>query len=205
MASWVPITARRILAIDDSGRLHSLRYSNGKWTQADFIEGFILPSNVLACAFVERSSYALVFNGETVEGVAVGADGELGQRVAPDYANKFDSAPVLTNRLGLCLALSTTGVARLSGPEKAIDVGKVEGDAAEPFALAPAASILAVVRPDLRMVALSVAGTQVTTTATSHSPQLDASPQSVTWAQDGTLLAVTFEDKTWRVYRPFGL
>jgi hypothetical protein len=24
------------------------------------------------------------------------------------------------------------------------------------------------------------------------------------WSQDGDLLAVSFEDKTWRVYRPFG-
>jgi hypothetical protein len=205
MESWVPVTPRRILAIDDSGRLHSLRYVSGKWSQIDFIEGFILPTAFLACAFVERSSYALVFNGETVEGVAVGADGELGKRVAPGYANKFDSAPVITNRLGLCLALSTTGVGRLSGPEKAIDIGPVEAGAVEPFALAPTASVLAVTRPDLRMVALSVVGTQVTTTATSHSPQLHASPQSTTWAQDGGLLAVTFEDKTWRVYRPFGL
>lgn len=205
MESWVPMTARRILAVDDSGRLHSLRYMNGKWIQSDFIEGFILPSDVLACAFVERSSYALVFNGETVEGVAVGADGDFGMRVAPDYVNKFDSAPVLTNRLGLCLGLSTTGVGRLSGPGKAIDVGPVEEEQAEPFALAPAAAVLAIVKPDLQMIALSVSGSQVTTTAKSHSPQLEASPQSVAWAQDGTLLAVTFEDKTWRVYRPFGL
>jgi len=205
MESWVPLTPRRILAIDDSGRLHSLRYVDGKWIQIDFIEGFIPPTAFLACAFVERSSYALVFNGETVEGVAVGPDGELGKRVAPSYANKFDRPPVITNRLGLCLAASTTGVGRLSGPGKAIDIGPVEAGATESFALAPTASVLAVTRPDLRMVAISLIGTQVTTTATSHSPQLHASPQSITWAQDGSLLAVTFKDKTWRVYRPFGL
>lgn len=137
--------------------------------------------------------------------MAVGADGELGKRVAPSYANKFDSAPTITNRLGLCLALSTSGAGRLSCPEKAIDTGPVKADAAEPFALAPTACVIAVTKPDLRMVALSVAGTQLTATATSHSPQLHASPQSMTWAHDGGLLAVSFEDKTWRVYRAFGL
>lgn len=205
MASWVPMTPRRILSIDTAGRLHSLSYAGGRWTQTDFIETFISPTPFLTCAFVDRSSYVLVFNGETVEGVAVGTDGELGKRVSPGYINKFDSARTTTNRLGLCLALSASGVGRLSGPEKAIEIGPVMADAAEPFALAGSACIIAATKPDLRMVALSVVGTQVTATATSHSPQLHASPQSMTWAHDGDLLAVSFEDKTWRVYRPFGL
>jgi hypothetical protein len=205
MESWVPMTSRRILGIDASGRLHSLGYVGGKWLQTEFIEGFIQPSGFLTCAFVERSSYALVFNGDTVEGVAVGSDGKLGNRVAPSYTNKFDSARTITNRLGLCLALTTSDLGRLSGPEKPIEIGSVDSDAAEPLALAPTASIVALTKPDLRLVALSVAGAQVTVTATSHSPLLHASPQSMTWAYDGSLLAVSFEDKTWRVYRPFGL
>jgi hypothetical protein len=205
MSSWVPMTSRRILAIDAAGRLHSLGYAGGKWTQTDFIENFISPTPYLTCAFVERSSYVLVFNGNTVEGVAVGAGGELGKRVAPGYANEFDTARTITNRLGLCLALSSSGIGRLSGPDKAVEIGRVDADAEEPIALAPNACIIAAATPDLRIVALSVAGAQVTATATSHSPQIHATPQGMTWAQDGDLLAVSFEDKTWRVYRPFAL
>ncbi len=205
MASWAPMTPRRILAIDSSGRLHSLGYVGGRWTQTDFIENFISPTPFLTCAFVERSSHALVFNGETAEGVAVGADGELGKRVATGYAIRFDTTRTMTNRLGLCLALSTSGVGRLSGPEKAIEIGPVMTDAEEPVALAPSSSIVAATTPDLRMIALSVVGSQITVTAPSHSPELHSNPQSMTWADDGGLLAVSFGDKTWRVYRPFGL
>lgn len=205
MASWVPMTPRRILAIDAAGRLHSLSYAGGKWNQTDYIENFIAPTPYLTCAFVERSSYVLVFNGETVEGAAVGAEGELGKRVAPAYTNTFDTARTITNRLGLCLALSTSGTGSLSGPDKAIEIGPVEADAIEPVALAPNAGVVAATTPDLRVIAFSVVGSQVTATAEDHSPQLHAIPQSMTWARDGDLLAVTFEDKTWRVYRPFGL
>lgn len=205
MASWVPMTPRRILAVDSSGRLHSLRYVGGSWNQAEFIEGFISPTPFLTCAFVERSSHVLVFNGETVEGVAVGADGQLGERVAPGYAINFDTPRASTNRLGLCLALSSSGVGRLSGPEKAVEIGPVKTDADEPIAIAPNACVVAAATPDLQIIALSVVGALKTQTAASHSPQIDANPQSMVWAQDGDLLAVSFEDQTWRVYRPFGL
>jgi hypothetical protein len=205
MASWVPVTARRILSIDAAGRLHSISYAGGRWSQTDFIETFISPTPYLTCAFVERSSHALVFNGETVEGVAVGADGQLGKRVAPGYTIKFDTPRASTNRLGLCLALSTSGAGRLSGPEKAVEIGPVKADAEEPIALAPDACVVAVITPDLHIVALSVVGAHAVQTATSHSPQIDANPESMVWAQDGDLLAVSFEDRTWRIYRPFGL
>jgi hypothetical protein len=182
-----------------------LSYAGGKWNQTDYIENFIPSTPYLTCAFVERSSYVLVFNGETAEGVAVGVDGELGMRIAPAYANTFDTARTITNRLGLCLALRTSGTASLSGPDKAIALGPVETDGEEPVALAPSAGMVATTTPDLRMIAFSVVGAQVTATAEDHSPQLHAKPQSMTWARDGDLLAVSFEDKTWRVYRPFGL
>jgi hypothetical protein len=204
MASWVPMTPRRILSIDATGRLHSMSYAGGRWSQTEYIEAFISPTPFLTCAFVERSSHVLVFNGDTVEGVAVGADGQLGKRVAPGYAIKFDTPRASTNRLGLCLALSTSGTGWLSGLGKAVEIGPVEADANGPIALAPNACVVAATTPDLQIIALSVVGAQVTQTATSHSPQIDANPQSMVWSQDGDLLAVSFEDKTWRVYRPFG-
>lgn len=205
MVSWVPVTPRRILAIDNSGRLHSLGYAAGRWNQNDFLESFISPTPFLTCAFVERSSYALIFNGETAEGVAVGAEGQLGKRVLPGYAIKFDTQLRLTNRLGLCLALTTSGDGKLSGPEKAVDLGPVDGEGQEPLALAPNACVVAATTPDSQIIALSVAGANVTRTAASHSPHLHSNPQGMTWSQDGDLLAVSFADKTWRVYRPFGL
>jgi len=205
MESWVAMTSRRILSVDASGRLHSMSYASGRWSQTDFIDAFISPTSYLTCAFVERSSYVLVFNGESVEGVSVGADGQLGKRVAPGYAISFDTPRSVTNRLGLCLALNSSGVGKLSGLEKAIDIGPVNDEADAPIALAANASVIAAATPDLQLVALSVSGAQVTQTATSHSPQIDASPQSMVWALDGDLLAVSFEDQTWRLYRPFGL
>lgn len=205
MASWVPVTPRRIVSIDSAGRLHSIGYAGGRWTQTYFIETFISPTPFLTCGFVERSSNALVFNGETVEGVAVGADGQLGKRVAPGYAIKFDTPHAKTNCLGLCLALISSGVGRVSGPENAVEIGPVNPDAEEPIALASNASVCAAITPDSKIIAVSVVGAHATQTAASHSPQIDANPQSMVWAQDGDLLAVSFEDRTWRVYRPFGL
>ncbi len=205
MVSWVPMTARRVLGIDSAGRLHSFRQEGGKWVQLDFVENFIAPSPVLACAFVEQSSHVLVFNGTIVEGVAVSADGRLETRVAPDLAAKFDAPRALTNRLGLCLALSNAGQANLSAPGKPIEIGPVKVDAESPLALAPYASMVAVTGPDLRLVAAFTTGTQVTKTSPDHSPVLHANPQSMIWTNYGELLAVSFEDRTWRVFRPLGL
>jgi len=205
MASWVPMSSRRILGVDASGRLHSLRYSGGRWTQDDFVEGFIEPSDLLTCAFVERSSYALVFNGQSVEGISVVSEGGFGTRVSPAYVSEFDNRPTLSNRLGLCLGISEDGSAKLSGPEKTIDLGPIDEETSEPFALASTTPLIAVVRPDLQVVAVSVLGSQVKTTSAEHSPKLHAVPQSMIWTPDGSLLAVSFDDKTWRVYRPFGL
>ncbi len=146
-----------------------------------------------------------MFNGTIVEGVAVSADGKLGTRVAPDLAAKFDTPRALTNRLGLCLALSTAGQANLSAPGKPIEVGAVKADAESPYALAPYVSMGAVTGPDLRLIAAFVTGAQVIKTSVDHSPILHANPQSMVWANYGELLAVTFDDKTWRVFRPLGL
>ena len=205
MVSWTPMSSRRVLGVDSAGRLHSLNYAGGRWTQVDFAEGLIEPSALLTCAFVERSSHALVFNGETVEGIAVVAEGKFGTRVAPSYVGEFENGPTLSNRLGLCLGISEDGTAKLSGPEKTIDLGPIDEATPEPFALASASPFIAVVQPELQVVASSVLGSQVKSTAGEHSPKLHAIPESMMWASDGSLLAITFEDKTWRLYRPFGL
>lgn len=140
-----------------------------------------------------------------MEGAIVGPEGQLGTRVSPGYVIQFDTPRAITNRLGLCLAISASGAATLSGPAKPIEIGPVKADAEAPIALAQNACIVAATTPDLRLIAYSVAGAQVTATATSYSPQLHASPQSMAWTRNGELLAVSFEDKTWRVFRPFGL
>jgi len=205
MASWVPMTPRRILSIDNVGRLHSLGLVDGKWTQTDYLDEFISPTPYLTCALAERSAYVLAFNGETAQSASVGADGKLGAQAVPGYANSFDTARTVTNRLGLCLALSASGAGRLSGPGKPVEIGPVKPDVDVPIALAPNASVVATVTPDLRLIATSIVAAEVTQTAAAHSPQIGAGPQGMAWTPDGGLLAVSFGDKTWRVYRPFGL
>ncbi|HEY2383961.1 MAG TPA: hypothetical protein VGK48_22520 [Terriglobia bacterium] len=206
MVSWTPITGRRIIGVDASGRLHSLHYEGEKWLQADYIEGFLKPSSVLTCAFSERSSHAFVFNGDAVEGVVVAADGKLGNRVAPDLMAKFDTTDTMTNRLGLCLSISSDDQARISASGKPLELGPVYPDEAKAAcALAPYSALLALINPDLRLSAAAIVGSKIIKTSPENSPLLDAAPQTMVWANSGELLAVSFADKTWRLFRPMGL
>ncbi len=55
MAAWSAVTARHLIGLDASGRLHSLRFDSGKMVQNAFLEGFIAASPNLACSYVRPS------------------------------------------------------------------------------------------------------------------------------------------------------
>ncbi len=205
MAAWAPLTARRMVAVDASGRLHSLRFEGGKWLQTEYLEGFIAPTAFLACAFVERSSHVFAFNGSAVEGISVGADGRFGARVSPQLSMKFDSHKIATNRLGLCLGMSKAGKVVLSAAEAPVDLGPANTDLPAPHALAPTVPLAAIVGPDLRLSAALVNGSEAMVTEDEHSPVLESEPTNMAWTQGGELLVVSLSDDTWRIFKPFGL
>lgn len=205
MASWVPASSRRLLGVDSSGRLHSFRQESGKWVQVDFLEGFIAPSAFMICAYLEGSSHALVYNGTSVDGVTILPDGKFGERVAPALSCKYDSPQIITNRLGLCLAINKSDHASLSATGKAVDLGPVKTDATSPVALAPLAPLVAVTGPDLRLTVALVSSGEVRKSGQKHSPVLHDDPRSMVWTRNGELLVATFDDGTWGIFRPLGL
>jgi hypothetical protein len=205
MAAWVPVTSRRMVAVDASGRLHSLRLENSKWVQADYLETFIAPSPYLACALIERSSHVLAYNGVSVEGVIVGPDGNFGSRFAPELNATFDSEKTATNRLGLCLGMTKAGHISLSAADAPVAIGEAKPDLPVPHALAPTAPVVAFVEPDLRLSAALVRGDAAVTTETEHSPVLQSAPTNMIWTQGGEMLVVSLDDDTWRVFKPLGL
>jgi hypothetical protein len=205
MISWVPATSRRILGIDSTGRLHSICLDKDKGIQIDYIADFTSPTAFLTCSFAEQSSHVYVFNGTGVEGVAVDAEGKLGIRVNPEIEVAFDTARALTNRLGLCVALNSEGEAAISAAGETAELGPVHAESPTPIAIAPYAPMVAVAAPDLRLTAAFMSGSSLSETKAEKSPLLDLPPQGMVWANNGQLLAVSFEDKTWRVFRPVGL
>jgi hypothetical protein len=205
MASWVPITARRIIGIDSAGRLHFLRFEGEEWHQSDYIEGFSNPTTFLTCAFQERTSHVFVFNGTSVDGVILDAEGKLGDRIAPETSIKFDSETTLTNRLGMCLAITSDGQARVSGSPKSVELGPVHPESGAPCAIAPHSGVIAITGPELQISAGVVVGSKLVKSAVEKSPVLEAAPQSMAWTNLGELLVISFEDKTWRLFRPMGL
>ncbi len=205
MAAWGAATARRVIGVDSSGRLHSFRFDGGKWVQADFIESFISPSAALACAFVDATGHAFAFNGASIEGVAVAADGTFGGRVAPSLVCKYDMPRVVTNRLGLCAAIMKNAQAVMSAPGKMIELGATKPDAAVAHALAPARGMVAVVGTDLRLSAAAVSETEVRRTGPHYSPVLPKNPDGLVWSSRAELLVATFGDGTWALFKPFGM
>jgi len=205
MVAWAPSTSRRVFGVDSSGRLHHLGQENGRWVQLDFIEGFIHPGTQMACAYSESTSHALVFNGVSVEGVSVESNGRFGVRVAPELGCTFDTSNVHTNRLGLCLSVSSGGKLTLSGPVKGIDLGTTLPESTFSQSLALLAPLVAFVAPGNKIYAAQLIGDEVLKTHANYSPLLHDAPESIAWTRRGGLLAVTFKDRTWQVFRPLGL
>ncbi|NOK36517.1 hypothetical protein HMI49_25240 [Corallococcus exercitus] len=205
MAAWTPMTSRRLLGIDSSGRLHSLRQDSGKWIQADYLEGFISPTATMRLSFIDTSSHILAFNGATVEGVTVGADGKFGARVTTNLTCKYDTDQAFTNRLGLCAAAIKTGEAIASTSNKPVSLGTINLEASPSISVASHANMLALVSKDLRLSATLITATSIKKSTAAYSPVLPEAPSSMAWTKNGELLATSFADGTWGVFRPLGL
>jgi hypothetical protein len=204
MVSWAPVSPRRLVGLDSTGRLHSFRLEAGKWVQADYVEGFIASSELLKCEFVDASSHVVAFNGEDVQGVALAPDGRFGARIDIELVCKYDMLYPSVNRLGLCVAIRESEGAVLSGPEKNILLGKVDVNAVAPIAIASGASVIAVVAPDRRLSVVYASAGKTRKSADEYSPVLQSTPESMVWAKNGEVLIVTLDDGTWGVFRPLG-
>lgn len=205
MAAWSAVSSRRLVGLDASGRLHAFRFDGGRWHQTAYLEGFISPAPGLACAYVEHLNEVFAFNGAAVEGVVLDPDGHFAARVSPALQCKYDTGRVATNRLGLCVAVTKAGTAVTSASTKPIDLGPTKPDAAATIALAQGRHLVAVVGPDLRLTASLVIGAEVRRSIANYSPVLPAIPSSLTWSPRGEVLVATFADRTWALFKPFGM
>jgi len=203
LVSWTPTSSRSMVGVDTGGRLHSLAWGRDKWELVDYIEGFVAGSALVVCTYLETASQVLVFTGDTVEGISIGADHKFRDRLKVNLACKYDAADAITNRLGQCIARSANSQCVLSAQGKALELGPIHPKA--PFAIAESAPIVALVSPDLRLSACSIQSGKLRRTAPAQSPQLPAPPQSLVWARWGASVLATFEDETWAVYRPLAL
>ena len=203
--SWTPIGARRLLVLDARGRIHLLKFEGTKMVQADYIENFVPETGTLVCVFEEKNSRVTALNGSEAESVLLGPNDHFGDRVQTDMRNTFDGVSVITNRLGVSLAISKSGQITLSGPSKPIDLGTHPSATLGGIALAANASMAGIVTEDLRLMAHASIGGSTKSSELKLSPVLHERPTSMGWSKGGDLLVATFSDKTWRVFRPFGL
>ncbi len=197
---WVPQFTKRLLGVDSTGRLHSMRRKGDKWVQTDFLEGFVSSSPVVACTIVEKADLLIVFTGSAVAGISIKSDGRFGARFSPELVQTYDGPIVVANRLGLCLATNSAGQVLLSAPLKAIELGAFKADCTAPIALAPNSTTIALIGADLKLFAAIAAGNKIVKTNSDNSPVLHSDPFAMCWSKFGELLVVTFGDKTWRVF-----
>ncbi|WP_163869892.1 hypothetical protein [Myxococcus eversor] len=205
LATWVPVSPQRLVGLDKTGRLHSLRQQAGKWMQDDYIEGFIGQTGLLRVAFSDAGSHVVAFNGNAVEGILLDGNGRFGARVATGLVCEYDTYPAVTNRMGLCLATTESAEAVLSGVSRQHRLGGVDGEMLVSVALAPMSAVAAVFGVDKRLSAAVVVGMELKKTADEYSPELHSAPDSMSWTRSGDALVATFSDGTWRVFRPHGL
>lgn len=205
LSAWVPVGNRRLVALDAKGRIHLLKFDGIKMVQTDYIDKFIPESTALICLFEDANSRITAMNGTDISCVLLGSDDHFGSQVAPSLRNAFDSCEVVTNRLGGSLAISSAGKVTISGPSKPIDLGTHPSITIGSMALAALAPIAGIVTEDLRLVAHLAVGETTRPSDPNLSPTLHERPLSLGWSMVGDLLIATFSDKTWRVFRPFGL
>jgi hypothetical protein len=205
MVSWAPAGARKLVALDAAGRLHSLRFEATKWVQADYLESSIAPTPLMTCAFDEAASHVYLYNGATTVCVALGPDGKFRERIEPQMACSFDGPVVRANRAGVCIASTKAGQAIMAGVPKGAELGAIKPDAPVPFAIAPITRRAAILGSDMRLSAMSVNGDGLRKTAPNYSPILHAPPTSLVWSRRGEFLVATFADDTWKVFKPLGL
>ncbi len=153
----------------------------------------------------DHPGHVFAFNGVDVEGVELSSDGQFGARVAPSLACKFDTQRIVTNRMGLCVAITKASLAVASGPAKVIALGATKPDARIAIAISSGRNIVAVIGTDLRLTAALLNGTDLIASGPSYSPILPDNPDSLLWSTRGEVLVVSFPDKTWALFKPFGM
>lgn len=206
MVSWTSAGTSRLVALDATGRLHSLRLEGAKWVQTDFLEGFIAASNFLACAVLRDRSTAMAFNGSACSAVALSPDGRFGTRLNAGLKCAYDTDNVVATSTGSCFALTAANVLLASGNANPLEIGPVEPKAAAvSFAAAADAPVGALVGPGLRLTAFALADERVIKSGKTLSPAIPSPPESLAWSRRGDVLVVVFEDNTWSVFRPYGL
>lgn len=206
MVSWAPLTHDRIIAVDESGRLHSLKWIglNSRWEQTEFLGDFVAPGTVLTCGVID-SVLAVVATGTSIEAVAVKGDGRFGDRQSIGLELEFDTETAEINNMGVIAAITSAGELVTSSGEKEQLVGSILADAPIKFALAQDAPLIAFVGDDGRFKMAIVERESVRLTDEQHSPVLPSPPESIVWTRNGECVVVTHADGTWASYRPMGL
>lgn len=203
--SWAPVNARAIVAIDAAGKLHSLRYEGGKWASVDYLPDFILPSERLACAFIEQNNEVLVMNGTKSEAVQLQAQGKFGDRRRPSIAATYDGDRFVINRIGVFAGTNSAQELFVAGGGKAHSMGATRKEAQPAFAIPTSGRYVARLAPDMRLAVGLVSADQLRVSDAQYSQVLPKDPDSMVWSTDGQLLVVTFADGTYSAFKPSGL
>jgi hypothetical protein len=205
VVGWAPLNARGLVAVDATGKLHSLRYAEGKWNGVDFFPDFINPSERLVCAFVDKANEVVVTNGVKTEAAQVQAHGKFGDRRRPTLAATYDGEQCSINRVGVFAGLSAGYDLMIAVGTKVHNMGATRRETPAPFALCPSANYVARLGPDMRLAVGLVGADQLRVSEPQYSPPLPKDPDSMVWSTDGQLLIVTFPDGTYSAFRPAGL
>ncbi len=202
MASWCPVSADTLIGVTEQGALHSLRLSDGKWNDAEYLDGFIEASPHMVVRFIPSMGGVVCLNGVASRAIVVDGAAKFGQQLETSVDLTFDSGHVALNEGGFGASVTADRQVLVTGASA--PVGQAS-DECSIVAIARVAPIIAWHAQDGRLKACARNGNSIVTTGSRLSPILEGSPTGMVWSPEGGTLAVSLSDGRWGLYRTFGL
>jgi hypothetical protein len=204
MASWWPVSGEVLVALDEHGKLHSLRFTNDKWQAIDFVEGFVTPSEVMIVRCLEGGKHIVALNGTSVESVRVSGSGQFEDRVKFRISIVFDTNRVDLNAKGTAVAVNSAHELCVGQEKQAEPIPGVT-ESGIGFSIARSAPVLSWLGADDRLYAGLHKGEKVVSTPTHLSPVIEGTLTGMAWNPSGSLLVASYEGSRWGWLRTFGL
>lgn len=206
-AAWSLVTSQRLVAIDNAGRLSSLVLNGDKWLQHDFLENFIEASQTLRCVSLDFEPTVHASNGSTTCGVMLNEDGKFGARLDMKFPLQYDADTCDFSPSGLAAAVLRSGTLEVATSTKRFDLGPVGSCDAFPrgYALASRRRAIAWVTPARQLFSALIGPDGPVVTARAHAPTLSDKISGMAWTKQASLLVISYSDRTWNVFRPFGM
>jgi hypothetical protein len=200
--AWSPVTPRRLIALDNAGRIHSLRLTNDRWQATDTVDDLSATEVVGGSCQVVAGRTAYVGIGDSVTSIIIESDDRLGARGAT--VPFPGAASFVGNRHGLLYSIITREKKEILGVFDGSayhELGPVTSDTA---AVAQEASIIAWLDAEQKLTA-AVIGEDGTVQRTEHVTSHSEGVHGVCWTGAGEALVAVFDEGTWEVYIPKGL